>query len=58
MSEPMELKRLNQNEQDVIIAGLEQIAKSDKGIGWSATVMLEDDAKFVRGLFWTSKEIR
>jgi hypothetical protein len=58
MSEPLELRRLNENEQNAIIAGLEQVAKFDKGLGWSARVLLEDDAKFVRGLFWTSKESR
>jgi hypothetical protein len=56
MSEPMELRRLNENEQDAIIAGLEQVAKLDKFLGLAARALLEDDAKFVRGLFWTSKE--
>ena len=51
MSDIEELRRLNNIECDTIIAGLQKLA----GNNWAAQVLLENDAEFVRGLFWTSK---
>ena len=51
MSDIEELRRLNNIECDTIIAGLQKLA----GNNWAAKVLLENDAEFVRGLFWTSK---
>lgn len=57
MSVVMELRRLNDAEQKAIIDGLALLKNgADKGNSWVAEVLLEDDAEFVRGLFWTSKK--
>jgi hypothetical protein len=52
--EVMELRRLNTTEEDVIIRGLKALLGTDSG--WAAKALLDDDAEFVRGLFWTSKK--
>lgn len=51
-----ELRSLNKNEQAIIIAGLELLACNSQTLSGGAKILLEDDAEFVRGLFWTSKK--
>jgi hypothetical protein len=50
-----ELRRLNDWELKTIIEALTDLADSKCANAGAATIMLEDDAEFVRGLFWTSK---
>ena len=53
----MELRRLNVFELKTLLKALGQIAgKGDTPYAWSAKIMLENDAEFVRGLFWTSRK--
>lgn len=56
MKDVLELKRLNDHEANIILAALEHLANSeDRRYGSGARILLEDDAAFVRGLFWTSR---
>jgi hypothetical protein len=52
-NEVLELKRLNESEIGVIIQGLRAV--THMSTGWAASALLENDAEFIRGLFWTSK---
>lgn len=51
-----ELRSLNQNEMDILIDSL-HLAASDghKRLARRAEILLENDAEFIRGLFWTSR---
>lgn len=52
----LELKRLNSYEMETIIKALKDLAKARSCYSGPAEILLENDAEFVRGLFWTSKE--
>jgi hypothetical protein len=59
MSTPKEMKltQLNHSEARTLIAGLELLALQGGQLTQSvARIMLEDDAKFVRTLFWLSEK--
>lgn len=56
----MELQRLNENEINIIIRALEYFVNSGdrrwSGSIAAAKILLENDAEFIRGLFWASEE--
>lgn len=51
-----ELRRLTLAEKDVLITAVQLLQSNGNSHKWACDALLENDAEFIRGLFWTSRQ--